>query len=47
MVLASVGMGIGAAIMPNFSRQDSTEPKIELVENREEEVEDMEEKEKQ
>jgi len=37
VVLASVGLGINAAILPTFRRQDSNETKIELVESKDEE----------
>jgi hypothetical protein len=37
--LASIGLGINAAIMPSFRRYDSAKPKIEMVESNEEESE--------
>lgn len=45
LVLASVGVGMGGAIMPAFHRQDSFLPNVEMVEEREDEPELEEEKE--
>ena len=39
VTLASIGLGLNAAIMPSFKRRDSNEPTIELVESNEEEPE--------
>lgn len=39
ITLASLGLGINAAIFSTFKRQNSNEPIIELVESNEEELE--------
>lgn len=40
--LASIGLGLNAAIMPSFKRQDSNRATIELSESDEEETENQE-----
>jgi|GEM_PF-6751891 len=42
VTLASIGLGLNAAIMPSFKRQDSNEPKIEMIDSRHEESENQE-----
>lgn len=44
LVLATFGAGIGGALMPTFRRQDSFIADIELVESREENADEDEEK---
>ncbi len=44
VALASIGLGLNAAIMPSFKRQDSNEPNIEMVESKDEESETQNEK---
>tara|TARA_B100001250_G_C19692252_1_gene740867 strand:+ start:872 stop:1012 length:141 start_codon:yes stop_codon:yes gene_type:complete len=45
MIFAAFGAGMGGVFMPKFYRDDSFIPKIELVEEREnEELEDEDEK---
>ena len=46
LVFAAFGAGMGGVFMPKFYRDDSILPKIELVEEREEEDFEKEEDEK-
>lgn len=39
VALASIGLGLNAAIMPSFKRHDSNEPNVEMVESEDEESE--------
>lgn len=39
MTLASIGLGINAAILPSFNRENAYKPTIEMVESRDEESE--------
>ena len=39
ILLMSVGMGINAAILPQFNIRESQKPKIEMVESKEDDTE--------
>ena len=46
MLLASIGLGFSAAILPSWKRQETTEPSIELVESSTEDKDENENEEK-
>ena len=46
MLLASIGLGFSAAILPSWKRQETSEPSIELVESSTENKDENENEEK-
>ncbi len=47
IVLASIGLGINAALLPSYRREESNVPTIELVEEKEEDMDILEEEQKE